>query len=72
VAASAIRTASLDYSSDDGAHWRSTPLQRTGTGKYLAVIIQPGKGFVSLRLHATDQAGATLDQTVIRAFATAD
>jgi len=67
--AAAISTASLDVSYDDGAHWRAVPVQRIGA-RYLAVLTHP-TGFVSLRLHATDRDGATLTQTVIRAFAVA-
>lgn len=67
AAASPITRARMSASYDDGRTWTPTSVTPTETGGY-AVRLPPGKGFVSLRLHAEDSAGAVLDQTVIRAW----
>ncbi|GAA2624431.1 hypothetical protein Adu01nite_69540 [Paractinoplanes durhamensis] len=56
----------LDVSADDGATWRPLPVASAGGGRFTATVT-PAAGYLSLRIHATDPAGATLDQTVIRA-----
>ncbi|WP_214410042.1 S8 family peptidase [Sphaerisporangium fuscum] len=70
---SRVKDVSLEVSYDDGATWR--PVRRltsTGTNAYKASLDRPSarNGFVSLRLHAADERGATLQQEVIRAYAT--
>ena len=60
---------SLEVSGDDGATW--TPLNATGAGEgRFTTTVTPGAGtgFLSLRIHATDPVGGTLDQTVVRAL----
>lgn len=69
-AASPISTASLDFSTDDGASWHPVALSDLGGGRYRAEIAHP-TGFVSLRLHAVDRDGGTLSQEIVRAFAVA-
>jgi hypothetical protein len=61
-----VTTKSLtaDVSFDDGTTWRKAPI----TNGAAQVSYPSGKGFVSLRLHATDAAGTTFDQSVIRAY----
>ncbi|WP_424535190.1 S8 family peptidase [Sphaerisporangium viridialbum] len=69
----AVKDVSLEVSYDDGATWR--PVRRltsAGAGSYKAQLdrSQGGKGFVSLRLNASDKQGNTLRQEVIRAYST--
>ncbi|MEO6086668.1 MAG: S8 family serine peptidase [Umezawaea sp.] len=62
----ALRELKAWVSYDDGATWTQA---KTGPGG-LAVIPRGGKpgGFASLRVTATDTAGNSVDQTVIRAY----
>lgn len=57
---------------DDGATWREIGLFRLGRGSHLAVVNHPKasgeKAAVSLRVQATDAAGNSVDQTLIRAY----
>jgi len=55
----------VEISFDDGASWRRVPVIAG-----LALVNHPaGDGFVSLRANATDRAGNTVEQTIIRAYA---
>lgn len=66
--ATTITTATVEVSVDDGATW--TPATLTGSdGRYTAAFTTPTDGFVSTRVTATDAAGNTVTQTVIRAYA---
>ncbi|GIG88335.1 S8 family serine peptidase [Plantactinospora endophytica] len=68
--APAARTRSLtvDVSYDDGATWRPAQVVAPG-GTGVARVAHPAApGFVSLRATATDSAGNTVRQTVIRAY----
>ena len=56
----------LEVSGDDGATWTPVTTTAAGGGRFTATVT-PAAGFLSLRVHATDPASATLDQTVIRA-----
>ncbi|HTF12985.1 MAG TPA: S8 family serine peptidase [Asanoa sp.] len=57
-----LRTLRVDVSTDDGVTWRQATV-RAGTA-----LVPPGRTPVSLRVRATDRAGNTIDQTVIRAY----
>ncbi|MEO3819284.1 S8 family serine peptidase [Plantactinospora sp. B24E8] len=58
----------VDVSYDDGRTWRPVRLVGTGADR-VAVLTHPtGAGFVSLRAAATDTAGNTVQQTIIRAY----
>lgn len=64
-----VTEARLWWSSDDGATWRKTVLHRKGAGVYAADLRVPaGTEHVSLRVGAKDRSGATVEQTVIRAY----
>lgn len=66
---SRVTAARLWWSSDDGATWHRAALHRTGAGVYTADLRVPkGTEHVSLRVSAKDRAGATIKQTVIRAY----
>ncbi|QFY05526.1 S8 family serine peptidase [Nonomuraea phyllanthi] len=67
---SAIKEVTLETSSDDGRTWRpARRLRHKGQGAYEATIERPSSGLVSLRVTASDTAGATVTQEVIRAYA---
>jgi subtilisin family serine protease len=68
-AAPRIRSLAVEVSYDDGRTWRrATVVAVGGTG---VVLLRHPKGadFVSLRATATDRAGTSVRQTVIRAYA---
>lgn len=66
---SRVTGARLWWSPDDGATWHRAALHRTGAGVYTADVRVPkGTEHVSLRVSAKDTAGATIRQTVIRAY----
>jgi hypothetical protein len=56
----------LDASWDGGGTWIPATVSTTDSGWH--VVLPKGTGLVSLRLHAADDAGSTVDQTVVRAF----
>jgi subtilisin family serine protease len=67
-AAGKITTLTVEASFDDGQTWQSAPLASGPTG-WIAQISHPaGDGFVSLRAKAADEAGNTVEQTIIRAY----
>jgi hypothetical protein len=62
----------LDASLDDGTTWRPTKITKrpgrgASDGSRYRIKLPSGHGPVSLRLHAVDAAGSSLDQTIIRA-----
>jgi subtilisin family serine protease len=65
-----IKTVHAWVSYDDGAKWQQIPLVPLGNGKVLATVPQPklASGAVSLRVSATDTAGNSIDQTILRAY----
>jgi subtilisin family serine protease len=67
-----IRKVQAWVSFDDGATWKEIGLLRFGGGSHLAVVKHPkasgDKAAVSLRVTATDSAGNSVDQTLIRAY----
>jgi hypothetical protein len=64
--ASPVGDVTLDASWDDGQTWVPATLTRAGSRWH--VLLPKGTGFVSLRLHAADDAGSSVDQTTVRAF----
>jgi hypothetical protein len=66
--AAAVTAATVEVSFDDGASWATAPVTGNGPGQFDAVFTAPATGFVSTRVHATDAAGNTVTQTVIRAY----
>ncbi|MGV9308872.1 S8 family serine peptidase [Nonomuraea sp. NPDC003727] len=64
-----VTSVRLEMSTDDGTTWRRIPVVRTGSG-WTAAVPNPGTaGFVSLRASAHDSAGASVTQTITRAYA---
>lgn len=67
AAASPISDVTVEASYDDGRTWRAARTT-TGAGGSWHVLLPRGSGHVSLRLHAADSAGSSLDQTITRAW----
>ncbi|GAA2787745.1 hypothetical protein [Streptomyces showdoensis] len=59
---------SVEYSTDDGATWRTAPLTAEGASGTATVDVPAGAGFVSLRISGQDNGGGTVRQTITRAF----
>jgi hypothetical protein len=55
---------------NDGASWHQVAVSRHG-GNWLAVVHDPGSGFVALRSIVTDSHGDSTTQTIYRAYAIA-
>jgi hypothetical protein len=62
----AVRQLSVDVSFDDGASWR--PARVVADGSRWKVNVPGGTGFASLRAAATDTAGNSVTETIIRAY----
>lgn len=62
-----ISAVTVSFSTDDGATWQQATVSRSGD-RWLAQVVNPADGFVSLRTKATDTEGNTVTQTVIRAY----
>ncbi|GGR73973.1 peptidase [Micromonospora fulviviridis] len=56
----------VEVSFDGGRNWRSVPVH--GSGARFTATVPAGRGTVSLRVHAGDRAGNTVDQTVLDAY----
>ncbi|MGC4870283.1 S8 family serine peptidase [Micromonospora sp. DT53] len=56
----------VQVSFDGGVTWRNAPT--TGSGTRYTATVPSGRGTVSLRVHAADKAGNTVDQTVLGAY----
>jgi subtilisin family serine protease len=68
TSAPALTALTVDVSYDDGASWHTAPVVHAA-GKWLLTTRYANRaGFVSLRAQATDSAGNTVRQTIIRAF----
>ncbi|HZN77934.1 MAG TPA: S8 family serine peptidase [Micromonosporaceae bacterium] len=67
-AAGPVRTLVVEVSYDDGATWRKVPVVRVGQNATAFLIHPSGSGYVSLRAFATDTAGNTVRETIIRAY----
>ncbi|WP_192810188.1 hypothetical protein [Actinomadura rudentiformis] len=63
-----LRRVSVWVSHDDGSSWIQSPVRQTANG-WQATLHHPATpGYASLRTHAEDAEGNTVDQTTIRAF----
>jgi hypothetical protein len=69
VGAGSVEGATLEVSYDDGATWQRVSLQPAGDGSWTGEVRIPrGADFGSLRATASDDAGNSVRQEVIRAF----
>jgi hypothetical protein len=67
-AGAAAKPTKIEVSHDDGATWQAAPLVSAG-GKWFTLLVHPkGAKSVSLKASAKDDAGNTVDQTIIGAF----
>ena len=57
----------VEVSTDDGATWTAQDARRTAAGTFSVDLPSMPAGFLSLRVHASDPQGDTIEQTVIRA-----
>jgi len=62
-----VRSLSVQVSYDDGVTWQDVTVSRSGA-RAVAVIMSPASGFVSLRATATNSAGNSVTETIIRAY----
>lgn len=54
---------------DDGASWKALPLLPLGKGRFSTVVLHARTaGHVSLKVQASDAAGNSIEQTVLRAY----
>lgn len=65
----AVTALTVQTSADDGATWRNAPVTRSGAGWTATVTGPATAGYVSLRATATDTAGDSVAQTIVRAYA---
>jgi hypothetical protein len=64
-----VTALAVQTSADDGATWQTVPVARSGDA-WVATVTNPStSGFVSLRANATDSAGSSVVQTIVRAYA---
>jgi Subtilase family len=72
AAATPITSVAAQVSFDDGSTWTPVTPTETAPGHYQLAYQQPAlsqtSGFASLHITATDAAGNSIDQTVIRAY----
>lgn len=66
--AAPTRSLAVEASFNDGATWSAVDLRSDGAGWTATVRHPAGEHFVSLRARATDRAGNTMTQTIIRAY----
>lgn len=67
--AATLTTLTVDVSFDDGRSWRPVPVTVDRPDGGTVTVDHPrGARYVSLRAHATDSAGDTVTQTIIRAY----
>ncbi|NYH40282.1 subtilisin family serine protease [Micromonospora jinlongensis] len=66
VAAPTGTSVRVQVSFDGGVSWRNAPTR--GSGTRYTTTVPAGRGTVSLRVHAADRAGNTVDQTVLQAY----
>lgn len=56
----------VEVSFDGGKSWRAAPVR--GSGTRFTALVPAGQGTVSVRAHARDRAGNTVEQTVVDAY----
>ncbi|MET8090821.1 S8 family serine peptidase [Micromonospora sp. NPDC005220] len=66
VTASTGTSVRVQVSFDGGVTWRNA--RTVGSGTRYTATVPAGRGTVSLRVHAADRAGNTVDQTVLKAY----
>src|ERR1022692_1286016 len=69
--AAATTGAKVLVSFDDGRTWRAARLIRTGDRFFRATFTAPAGAYVTLRTSATDAAGGSVTETIVRGYKTA-
>jgi hypothetical protein len=65
---SAITSATVQFSVNDGATWHDALVIRLGPGLYRAFYTAPAGAYVTLRTTATDAAGGSITETITRGY----
>jgi hypothetical protein len=67
-----VGTFAAEVSYDDGRTWQAVPASALGDGVFRLSYTQPAldetTGYASLRIHASDDSGSAIDQTIMRAY----
>lgn len=67
--ASPVDRATVSWSTNDGRTWTPAAVRSLGAGRWSAAVGNPAGSTVSLRVTGHDRAGATITQTLVRAYA---
>jgi len=67
-AASAITGMTAAYSLNDGQRWQAASVTAEGSGQFQIGFSAPAGTDVTLRVSATDAAGGTITETIVRAY----
>jgi hypothetical protein len=70
AAQSRITGAQVQVSYDNGATWQAAKVTRTGPAQFTAAYTAPASADVTLRVTTRDASGATLNETITRAYQT--
>jgi len=66
--ASPLHRLEVEVSFDDGSTWHRAPVVGPAHDPAVVVFHPAGRSWVSLRVHAVDGAGNTVDETILRAY----
>jgi hypothetical protein len=66
-----VTGARVQVSFNDGKTWQATSVTAAGGGRFRAAFSAPAGAFVTLRVTATDAAGGSIRETILRAYAIA-
>jgi hypothetical protein len=70
ASATRVSHAWAQVSFNGGKTWRAIRVARTGAAKLRATFKAPKNSHVSLRVHVAGHGGASLSETILRAYAT--
>ena len=68
ASAPAITGAQVQVSFNGGTSWQHAQVTAAGPGRFRAVFHAPAGAFVTLRVTATDAAGGSIGETILRAY----
>jgi hypothetical protein len=63
-----VTGAQVQVSFNDGRTWRSASVAAAGGGRFRAVFTAPAGALVTMRVTATDTAGGSIRETILRAY----
>lgn len=66
--AARITSAAVQVSCNDGKTWQPTSVTSAGRGNFRVAFTEPAGCAVTLRVHAADTAGASITETITRAY----